>query len=130
MISVPITDPKLLAHLDGLAPDGISLFTLGSPEGPVGGELRGALVHATRLVNRMRANHGLGLFETYVLGQACIAGALIASTLKDEDRISISLDCEGPIHGWSVEARARGDRAGYATRGHLFREIIPLTQAP
>lgn len=134
MIPAPIIDPALLAQLEGLAPDGLSFFTLGSPEGPPGGELRGALLHGSRLVNRMRANHGLGLIETFVLGQASLASALLASTLKGEDRLGLRLDCEGPVHGWSVEASSRpaadGSPTLFATRGYLFREVIALAEAP
>lgn len=134
MIVAPIADGSLVAHLSGLAPDGLSFFTLGTPDGPAGGELRGALLHASRLVNQMRANHGLGLIETFVLGQASIASALLASTLKGEDRLALRLDCDGPVHGWSVEASTRttpdGLSRSYATRGYLFRDVIALAEAP
>lgn len=134
MIAAPINDPRLLVHLDALAPDGLSFFTLGSPDGPPGGEIRGALLHGSRLVNRMRANHGLGLIETFVLGQASIASALLASTLKGEDRLGIRLDCEGPVQGWSVEASSRpagqASERSYATRGYLFKDVIELDEAP
>ena len=134
MIAAPIKDARLLSHLDSLAPDGLSFFTLGSPDGPPGGEIRGALLHGSRLVNRMRANHGLGLIETFVLGQASLASALLASTLKGEDRLGIRLDCEGPVQGWSVEAASRpagnGLERSYATRGYLFNDVIELSEAP
>ena len=133
MISASINDLQLLAHLDGLAPDGLSFFTLGTPEGPKGGEIRGALVHASRLVNQMRANHGLGLIETFVLGQSMVAASLLASTLKGQDRLGLRLDCDGPVHGWSVEASARTGVDGspsYAARGYLFRDVIALAEVP
>jgi len=127
MIAAPL-DPTLLLHLDGLEPDGLHLFTLGSPEGPPGGELRGALVNASRLVNQARANHGLGILEAFVLGQAEVAAALLSATLKGDDSLSLRLDCEGPVHGWSVEAR-RGE-AGNSVRGYLFRDSISLAEPP
>jgi molecular chaperone Hsp33 len=128
MIEVPITDTSLNEHLGALPPDGLHFFTLGSPDGPPGGELRGALVHATRLVNRMRANHGLGLLESYMLGQACVAAALLASTLKGQDRLGLRLDCEGPAQGWSVEASA--SEGGFGVRGHLFLDAFELAELP
>ncbi|MEI6386276.1 MAG: Hsp33 family molecular chaperone HslO [Spirochaetota bacterium] len=128
MIEAPITDARLVAHLGALPPDGLHFFTLGSPDGPPGGELRGALVHATRLVNRMRANHGLGLLESSMLGQACVAAALLASTLKGEDRLGLRLDCEGPAQGWSVEASA--STGSFGVRGHLFLDAFDLPQVP
>jgi molecular chaperone Hsp33 len=34
--------------------------------------IRGVVVQGTRMVNQLRANHELGLFETLVLGQAYV----------------------------------------------------------
>ena len=128
MIAAPLGDPVLREQLDRIAPDGLFFFTLGSPEGPKGGELRGALVNASRLVAQMRANHGLGIIESYVLGQAYVAAALLASTLKGEDSIGMRLDCEGPVHGWSVHAKAGAE--GFSVRGYLFRDVIAIAEPP
>lgn len=76
-------------------------------------QIKGAVVHATRMVNEMQANHGLGPLETLVLGQAYIAGALICSPLKGKDRVSLGIDCSGPIKGFDVEANAFGEVRGY-----------------
>jgi molecular chaperone Hsp33 len=132
MIRQPIDDTELLAQLSGLEADGLSIFTLGGSEGPSGGEARGAIVNASRLVNEMRANHGLGILETLILGQAYIAALLMASALKDRDSISIRVDCSGPAKGLSVEGSnrpaAENDGAGQqlSVHGSLFEEHIPL----
>lgn len=132
MIRQSIDDAELLARLSELEADGLSIFTLGGLEGPAGGEARGAIVNASRLVNEMRANHGLGILETLILGQAYVAALLMASALKDRDSISIRVDCSGPTKGLSVEGSNRpaaenGD-AGQrlSVRGSLFEEHIPV----
>ncbi|MBT3273241.1 MAG: Hsp33 family molecular chaperone HslO, partial [Spirochaetales bacterium] len=48
------------------------------------GTVRGALLHGTRLVNEMRANHELGILETLVLGHAYMGALLLSSNLKGD----------------------------------------------
>lgn len=76
-------------------------------------QIKGAVVHSTRMINEMRANHGLGPLETLVLGQAYIAAALICSGLKGKDRASLNIQCSGPIKGLDVEANVFGEVRGY-----------------
>ena len=67
--------------------------------------IRGAIVHSTRMVNEMRANHDLGPLETLMLGQAYIAVSLLCSTLKTRnDKISMNIQCSGPVKGLDVES--------------------------
>ena len=73
------------------------------------GAIRGVIIHGTRMVNEMRANHELGILETLVLGRAYLGAALMSADLKSDDRISIKFDCSGPIKGLVVEANAFGD---------------------
>ena len=73
------------------------------------------------MVNQMRANHNLGILETLVLGQAYIAAGLMASSVKGNDRIQLSVDCGGPIGGIYVESWACG-----AVRGYLKNNPIHL----
>ena len=89
------------------------------------GGIRGALVHATRMVNEMRANHELGMLETLLLGHAYIAASLMTVNLKGGDRVNIRVDCSGPARGLSVEANAFGE-----VRGYLMENPIPLDRRP
>ena len=89
------------------------------------GGIRGALIHATRMVNEMRANHELGPLETLLLGHGYIAAGLMASNLKGGDRVHIRVDCTGPARGLSVEANAFGE-----VRGYLMENPIPLDRSP
>lgn len=84
--------------------------------------VRGVLVRGTDLVNEMRTRHGLGLLETLVLGHACLAAALLATSLKgDKDRLALRIECSGPIKGLVVEGNAAGE-----VRGYLRQNPIPL----
>lgn len=87
------------------------------------GMLRGAVVKGTRMVNEMRWNHELGILETLVLGHAYLASALLSGSLKGNDRLSIGIDCSGPIKGLSVEVNAFGE-----VRGYLKQVPIPISK--
>jgi molecular chaperone Hsp33 len=87
------------------------------------GMIRGVVVNGTRMVNEMRWNHELGILETLVLGHAYLAAALLSANLKGNDRISIGVDCTGPIKGLSVEANAFGE-----VRGYLKKVPIPISK--
>ncbi len=55
------------------------------------GNIRGAMVNATLMVNEMRTNHGLGILETLVLGHGFIGGALISVYLKGHDKTVLEM---------------------------------------
>ncbi len=79
-----------------------------------GQTIKGAIIHSTRMVNEMRANHDLGPLETLLLGQAYVAAGLLTSVLKGKnDRISLNIQCSGPIKGLDVESNGCGEVRGY-----------------
>jgi len=83
--------------------------------------IRGIILHGTRMVHEMRANHELGVLETLVLGHAYLGAALMSATLKGNDRLSLLIECSGPIKGLVVESNAFGE-----VRGYLKQIPIPL----
>jgi molecular chaperone Hsp33 len=85
--------------------------------------VRAVMLNATRMVNEMRWNHELGVLETLALGHAYMGAALMSVNLKGNDRISLQIECSGPIKGLSVETNAYGE-----VRGYLKQVPIPLTQ--
>ena len=87
------------------------------------GAIRGAILNGTRMVNEMRTNHELGILETLVLGRAYIGAVLMSADLKSNDRLSLKIDCSGPIKGLVVEANAFGE-----VRGFLKQVPVPLDQ--
>jgi len=87
--------------------------------------IRGVVVNGTRMVNEMRWNHELGILESLVLGHAYLAAALMGAGLKGNDRLSISVECSGPIKGFHVESNAFGE-----VRGYLKQVPIPIDKPP
>jgi len=76
--------------------------------------MKGAIVHSTRMVNEMQANHDLGPLETLMLGQAYIAASLVCSGLKDKnDRVGINIQCSGSLKGLDVESNVFGEVRGF-----------------
>ncbi len=115
MIKKQIEDQLLAEHLSKIAEDGRQVMLLAD------GQIRLTGLGGTTMVNQMRANHNLGILETLVLGQAYIAAGLMASSVKGNDRIQLSVDCGGPIGGIYVESWACG-----AVRGYLKNNPIHL----
>ncbi len=111
----PLDNPHLEEHLKRISDDGIDVFVAGDQS------VRGALLHGTELVNAMRANHQLGILETLILGHSYMAVGLMSTDLKEHGRVSISIDCSGPVDGIQVEATARGE-----IRGYLRNNAIPV----
>lgn len=115
MIKKQIEDKLLAEHLSKIAEDGRQVMLLAD------GQIRLIGLGGTTMVNQMRANHNLGILETLVLGQAYIAAGLMASSVKGNDRIQLTVDCGGPIGGIYVESWACG-----AVRGYLKNNPIHI----
>lgn len=107
MIKKDIFKGDLKEQLKASAQDRLYRFMMAD------GMIRGAVVKTTRMVNEMRANHELGGLETLVLGQAYIAAALLTANLKARDRISMAIQCSGPVQGLDVESNVFGEVRGY-----------------
>jgi molecular chaperone Hsp33 len=107
MIKRNIYGDDLKAQLLAGANDRLVHFTLADDT------VRGVVVNGTRMVNEMRANHELGILETLVLGRAYLGAVLMTAGLKGGDRVSLQIDCNGPIKGLTVDANAFGEVRGY-----------------
>lgn len=115
MIKKEIEDKELNKFLQTLEEDKLRIFTMAE------GRVRGALFHGTRFVNQLRAQHNLGILETYILGQASLCGALTIPMMKDMEHTAIKFEGNGPAQGYSVEASSTG-----FVRSFLFNEHIQL----
>ena len=115
MIKKEIEDKELNEFLQTLEEDKLRIFTMAD------GRVRGALFHGTRFVNQLRAQHNLGILETYILGQASLCGALTIPMMKDMEHTAIKFEGNGPAQGYSVEASSTG-----FVRSFLFNEHIQL----
>jgi molecular chaperone Hsp33 len=115
MIKTTLESESLKERLLASAKDRIYNFLLAD------GAVRGAILHGTRMVNEMRANHELGILETLVLGRAYLGAGLMSANLKGTDAISLKIECAGPIKGLTVEANAFRE-----VRGFLKNVPIPI----
>ncbi|MCG8480164.1 MAG: Hsp33 family molecular chaperone HslO [Spirochaetales bacterium] len=113
MIQRPSMDPLLEAHLRAIAGDGTDIYLLAD------GTIRLIAVHGTTLVNRTAANHRLGPVGTLILGQAYVLALLSSSNLKNDERISLVVECDGPLRGLAAEANSRGQVRGYLRNNDL-----------
>lgn len=111
----PIDDSVIRSHLDEIAADGMDIFLISEAN------YRGAVLNATRMINQMRVNHDLGILETLLLGHFYMAAGLLTSLVKGNDRILLTIDCDGPVRGVAVESNARGE-----IRGYLRQQPIPV----
>ncbi len=117
MIKAKIEDKELSEYLEKLPKDDMIVFTMGN------GRVRGAVFAGTHFVNTMRAQHKTGILETYILGQACLCGALmIPAKMKGMEHINWRYDVpDSPAKGFNVEADSRG-----WVRGFLLTDVIPI----
>jgi molecular chaperone Hsp33 len=123
MIKKDIFNQDVKARFKAAAKDRVHRFVMADDK------IKGAMVHATLMVNEMRASHELGPVETLILGQAYIAGALLSTTLKGEDRISLSIECSGPIKGLDVEANGYGEVRGFLKTPEIVASDSAHTQS-
>ncbi|MDP2791540.1 MAG: Hsp33 family molecular chaperone HslO [Rectinemataceae bacterium] len=122
MVRKALNDPSLEAHLATLSPDGVTFFSMGPRRGQI--EMRGLLIHGTRAISQMRANHSLGPLETMTLGKALLCSGLMAALLKDPGSIMLRIDGSGPAEGMSAEG-IKAPSNGISARGRLFRNPLP-----
>ncbi|EKV02226.1 disulfide bond chaperone [Leptolyngbya sp. PCC 7375] len=81
----------------------------------------------TRLVEEARTRHKLSYVATAALGRALTAGTLLVSNMKREDsRINIQIQGDGPIGGILVDARLDGSVRGYVSNPYV--ELPPNAQ--
>ena len=107
MIKKDIFNNDLKEKLKASANDKLYSFLMAD------GMLRGAVVNTTRMVREMQANHDLGPLETLILGHGYTAAALMTANLKGKDRVSLSINCSGPVKGLDVEANVFGEVRGF-----------------
>lgn len=78
------------------------------------GEVRFFAAYTRDTVEYARASHGLSPIATAALGRLLTAGAMMGAMMKsEEDRLTVKIDCDGPIKGLTVTADAEGHVKGY-----------------
>ncbi|MFQ3639869.1 MAG: Hsp33 family molecular chaperone HslO, partial [Chloracidobacterium sp.] len=67
----------------------------------------------THLVQEACRRHGSWKTATVALGRALTGAALLASSLKTSERVTVHIEGRGPVGAITAEANARGEVRGY-----------------
>lgn len=125
MIKTKIQDEKLIKHLKTIVSDEKNIFLLENSK------IRATILGTTEMVNQVRANYKLHMVEAVTLGEAYIGNALLASTVKENDRVQLSIECGGPCGGIYTEAWASGAVRGYLKNNFFgVSETFPVDTDP
>jgi molecular chaperone Hsp33 len=92
------------------------------------GFFRISVVKTTDVVKTAVSNHHLSPLSTVLLGRTLTAALLLASELKGEERIRLTLQGNGPIGMIIVEANAVGECRGYVQEPQAMLSIKEKTQ--
>jgi molecular chaperone Hsp33 len=76
-------------------------------------DLKASVVLASDTAREAQRLHGLRPTSAALLAQALAGGALIASLQKDATRVTLQLECDGPMRGLLVDASSSGTLRGY-----------------
>lgn len=72
-----------------------------------------SVVKTTDVVKTAQKKHNLSLISSIILGRALTGAMLLASDLKNEERLSLRIEGSGPIGHLIAEANSSGEIRGY-----------------
>ena len=84
--------------------------------------LSASIAVVTQAAREGQKLHGLHDVSAMLLGQLLTAGALLVSLQKDQTRVNVQLECDGPLRGMFVDAGADGYLRGYVKNPSLAVE--------
>ncbi|MBU3680116.1 MAG: Hsp33 family molecular chaperone HslO [Candidatus Kapabacteria bacterium] len=79
------------------------------------GTFRAAVIHNTTTTRTAQQKHGLDPMASLVLARALTGASLMASYLKGEERMVVSLEGDGLVRSVTAEAMQVGEVRGYIT---------------
>lgn len=85
--------------------------------------LKVSVVVATGVAREARARHQLASASASLFAQGLAAGALLASLQKEETRVNLQLECDGPLRGYFVDASVSGAMRGYVKNPNVEVEL-------
>ncbi len=86
------------------------------------GQIRCMAAVTTATVSEAARRHGVSNTVAAALGRTLTGALLLGAGQKEFDRLTVQLDCEGPVGGITAEVNSRGRVRGYARN--------PLADAP
>ena len=95
-----------------------------------GEQVRFFAASSTETVEKARITHGLSPVVTNALGRLLTGGALMGAMCKnDTDKLTIRIQCQGPIHGMLVTADSHGNVKGYVSEPEVMLPAKELSKA-
>jgi len=77
------------------------------------GRVRAFAARTTELVETLRARHGASPTATAALGRTATVAAMMGAMLKDEQKLTVQVQGNGPLGQIVVDANASGEVRGY-----------------
>jgi molecular chaperone Hsp33 len=78
--------------------------------------IRAVYVRVGDTARMARVLHGLYPTSAHLFAQALAAGTLLGALQKEQGRVNLQLECDGPLAGLFVDADTEGNVRGYARR--------------
>ncbi len=78
-----------------------------------GGTVRCMAAVTTNLVAEAADRHRVSHTVAAALGRTLTGALLLGAGLKELDRLTVQIECDGPVEGITVEANVRGEVRGY-----------------
>jgi molecular chaperone Hsp33 len=78
--------------------------------------LRAVFVRAGDTARMARVLHGLYPTSAHLFAEALAGGLLLGALQKDEARVNVQVECDGPLKGLLVDADSHGNVRGYVRR--------------
>lgn len=98
-----------------------------------GGNIHATVIVAKDFINEARKKHGLGKLETKRLGEAMLAGLLLSSTMKQGERLSLSIKGDHVLKQVVVDVDPNHffeDGIAASTRGFLITREVTVESDP
>ena len=86
-------------------------------------EVKAVAMVATDAIAEAQRRHDTWSSATAALGRTIIGTQLLASSLKDDERITVQVNGDGPGGKIMADANGRGEMRGYITNPHVSLEL-------
>lgn len=83
------------------------------------GSVRAIAVQCTGVIEELRKRQDTWPTATAAMGRAAIAGLMMGGFMKDEEKLTIRIQGDGPIGQIVVDANAHGDVRAYVDQPHV-----------